>query len=81
MFVSRTMTRKVITLDQESSILDAQELMAENKIRHLPIIDKDRRLIGIITDRDIRSALPYNPQREPASEMKSILNLKVKDVM
>jgi acetoin utilization protein AcuB len=81
MFVSRTMTRKVITLDQESSILDAQELMAKNKIRHLPIIDKDRRLIGIITDRDIRSALPYNPQREPGSEMESAHKLKVKDVM
>ncbi len=81
MFVSRTMTRKVITLDQESSILDAQELMAENKIRHLPIVDKDWRLVGIITDRDIRSALPYNPHREPAGEMESILKLKVKDVM
>ena len=40
MFVSRSMTRKVITVDQEASILDAQELMAENKIRHLPIINE-----------------------------------------
>ena len=59
MFVSRSMTRKVITVDQEATIFDAQELLAKNKIRHLPIIDKDRRLIGIVTDRDIRSALPY----------------------
>ena len=70
MFVSRSMTRKVITVDQEATIFDAQELLAKNKIRHLPIIDKDRRLIGIITDRDIRSALPYNSLMEHCSERK-----------
>jgi acetoin utilization protein AcuB len=81
MFVSRTMTSKVITIDQEATIFDAQELMAKNRIRHLPIIDKDRHLIGIITDRDIRSALPYKLHKEPGGEMVSALNLKVKDVM
>ena len=34
MFVSRSMTHKVITVDQEANIFDAQELMAKNKIRH-----------------------------------------------
>ncbi len=81
MFVSKTMTRKVITIDQEATIFDAQELMAKNKIRHLPIVDKDRRLIGIITDRDIRSALPYNPREKFGGEMENVLKLKVKDVM
>ena len=68
MFVSRSMTRKVITVDQEATIFDAQELLATNKIRHLPIVDQDRRLIGIITDRDIRSALPYKSLMEDSSE-------------
>ena len=81
MFVSRTMTRKVITIDQEASILDAQERLAKNKIRHLPVIDKDRRLIGIITDRDIRSALPFHSLMEHGSEKESVLEFKVKDVM
>ena len=83
MFVSRTMTRKVITIDQEASILDAQERLAKNKIRHLPVIDKDRRLIGIITDRDIRSALPYNSLLEHCSEEEKerVAKFKVKDIM
>lgn len=83
MFISRSMTRKVITVDQEASIFDAQELLVKNKIRHLPIVDRDRRLIGIITDRDIRSALPYNYLKEPCSEaeMEKVSTYKVKDIM
>ena len=77
------MTRKVITVDQEATIFEAQELLAENKIRHLPIVDKDQHLIGIITDRDIRSALPYNSLIEHYSEEEKerIANFKVKEFM
>ena len=81
MFVSRSMTREVITVDQEATIFDAQELLAKNKIRHLPIIDKDRRLIAIITDRDIRSALPYKSLIEHGSEKERVSKFKVKDIM
>ena len=81
MFVSRSMTRKVITVDQEAGILDAQELMVKNKVRHLPIIDKNHHLIGIVTDRDIRSALPYHFYDAPREERKKISTLKVKDIM
>jgi len=83
MFVSRSMTRKVITVDQEATIFDAQELLAKNKIRHLPIVDEDRRLVGIITDRDIRSALPYNSLKEHCSEAERerVAKFKVKDIM
>ena len=83
MFVSRTMTRNVITIDQEASILDAQEQLAKNKIRHLPVIDNDRRLIGIITDRDIRSALPFHSLMEHGSEKEKerVLEFKVKNIM
>jgi acetoin utilization protein AcuB len=83
MFVSRSMTREVITVDQEATIFDAQELLVKNKIRHLPIIDKDRRLIGIITDRDIRSALPYNSliKRYSEEEKERVSKFKVKDIM
>ncbi len=81
MFVSRSMTRKVITVDREATIFAAQELLAINKIRHLPIIDKDRRLIGIITDRDIRSALPFKSLLGHSNEKEKVSELKVKDIM
>ena len=77
------MTRDVITVDEEATIFDAQELLAENKIRHLPIIDRDRRLVGIVTDRDIRSALPYSSLLEHCDETEKerIARFKVKDIM
>jgi CBS domain-containing protein len=58
MFVSRSMTRKVITVHEDADLHQAREKMASNKIRHLPVIDGDNRLKGIVTDRDIRSAMP-----------------------
>jgi len=81
MFVSRTMTRKVITVDQEAGILDAQKLMTDNKVRHLPVIDNNQQLIGIVTDRDIRSALPYRFYDAPPKEQDKIGKPKVKDIM
>jgi acetoin utilization protein AcuB len=77
------MTRKVITLDPDASIFEAQELMAENKIRHLPVTEPDGRLIGIVTDRDIRSALPFNFFKKPPSEeeKKDFSQIKIKDIM
>ena len=81
MFVSRSMTHKVITVDQEANIFDAQELMAKNKIRHLPIIDQTQHLIGIVTDRDIRSALPYRFYEMSPGEKEKLSAIKVKEVM
>ena len=83
MFVSRSMTRKVITVEPDDGIFKAQELMAANKIRHLPVIESDGRLIGIVTDRDIRSALPYKFFKEAPSEeeKKNFAELKIKNIM
>jgi acetoin utilization protein AcuB len=59
MFVSRSMARKVATVDRNTGLLEAHSLMQRLGIRHLPVVDADNRLLGMITDRDIRSALPY----------------------
>jgi acetoin utilization protein AcuB len=83
MFVSRSMTQKVITTDPDADVFDAYEKMTQNRIRHLPVIDADSRLIGIVTDRDIRSALPYSMMKDPArtTETEKVKDLKVKDIM
>ena len=83
MFVSRSMTQKVITTGPEASVFDAYEKMSQNRIRHLPVIDADGRLIGIVTDRDIRSALPYSMIKDPArtAETEKVKDLKVMDIM
>jgi acetoin utilization protein AcuB len=83
MFVSRSMTRKVITVDPQTGIFTAQELMAENTIRHLPVTEPDGRLIGIVTDRDLRSALPYKFFQESSDEeeKKKFSELKIENIM
>jgi acetoin utilization protein AcuB len=83
MFVSRSMTRKVISIDQEANIFDAQKLIAENHIRHLPVVDKNDRIIGIVTDRDIRSAWPYSFFKESyhKKEKEKFSKIKIKDIM
>jgi acetoin utilization protein AcuB len=83
MFIDKSMPRDVLTADPETSIAAAAELMNRNRIRHLPVIDQDSRLVGIVTDRDIRSAMPSNllSKNAVASEIKQIALLKVKDIM
>jgi acetoin utilization protein AcuB len=78
MFVSRSMAKKVMTVDRQTSLLEAQKLMQQRNIRHLPVVDADNRLVGMVTDRDIRSALPYelakgegdDPTREQYAHVK-----------
>lgn len=83
MFVSQSMTRKVVTIDKDAGIFDAQEKLAEHRIRHLPVVDADDRLIGIVTDRDIRSAMPYSLFKDPQNrlEREKISELTIGDIM
>jgi len=83
MFIDKSMKTDVITIDPETSIAEACELLTRTRIRHLPVIDKDGRLLGMVTDRDIRSAMPsiLLSAETAAEEKKKIAQLKVKDIM
>lgn len=83
MFIDKTMTRKVIAIRPENYLLEAKEIMDRNHIRHLPVVNEGNTVIGIITDRDIRSALPsvFSTCRKEPAEAERIVNLKVADVM
>ncbi len=84
MFVSKSMTRKVITIDKDAGIFEAYEKMKENRIRHLPVTDVDNRLIGMVTDRDIRSVMPYELFKDPdlqKIEKNSVTDMKIADIM
>jgi acetoin utilization protein AcuB len=52
------MTKDVVTLGRDSDIAEAKQLMIRYRIRHLPVTRPDRTLIGIVSDRDVRSAMP-----------------------
>jgi acetoin utilization protein AcuB len=55
--VRNWMTSKPVTVSQNSPIRDAYWLMLDNKVRRLPVMDKER-LVGIITMEDLRRAEP-----------------------
>jgi acetoin utilization protein AcuB len=54
--VRQIMTSNVVTVGPEQVVADAAALMEEHGVRHLPVIDDDDILIGIVTDNDIREA-------------------------
>jgi acetoin utilization protein AcuB len=57
MNVCDLMTTSPITVSPETPVLDARQLMLEKRIRHLLVADGSK-LVGIVTDRDIRLNLP-----------------------
>jgi acetoin utilization protein AcuB len=77
------MTRRVVSVGPETSVFEAQELMAKNRVRHLPVVEDVDKLIGIVSDRDIRSALPFHSFRDGISpeERGKLEGLRVKDIM
>ena len=51
------MTPDPETVLEEASLFEAAALMAELGVRHLPVVDELGKLIGMLSDRDIRSAI------------------------
>jgi IMP dehydrogenase len=61
-----------ITMTPDQTLADALDLMARHKISGIPITERDGRLVGILTNRDVRFA--ENP-RQPVSELMTKENL------
>ena len=57
MRVRELMTGAIIAVGPDTPMLDARHLMVKERIRHLLVTEGDR-LVGIVTDRDIRLNLP-----------------------
>ncbi|MBZ0166776.1 MAG: CBS domain-containing protein [Candidatus Omnitrophica bacterium] len=53
--VQKFMSYDPVTLDADKAIVDAENLMRDNGIRHLPIVE-DGQVVGILSDRDIKLA-------------------------
>ncbi len=43
-----------VTISEQHTVGDALQLMHENKIGGIPVVDDERRLVGIVTNRDLR---------------------------
>jgi len=61
-----------ITLNGNGTVGDAEAIMKENKIGGIPVVDENKKLIGIVTNRDLR--FEKNPKR-PVSQIMTKNNL------
>jgi acetoin utilization protein AcuB len=71
-----------VTIDPDASFYEAETLIRSKGIRHLPVVDKKRHLLGLVTDRDIREAGPSDASTLSIREMHYLLGkLQVKGFM
>src|ERR687886_271319 len=57
LLVRDSMAREIATLSPDETAATALALCRERRIRHLPVL-KEARLVGIVSDRDLRSSTP-----------------------
>lgn len=71
------MTREVVTLAPETTAAEALALCREKRVRHLPVLEAGG-LVGIVSDRDLRSAAPASGEPGRSAFLEGI---RVADVM
>jgi acetoin utilization protein AcuB len=82
MIIERRMTRNPVTATPEMSVAEASALMKREKVHRLPVLDKDRKLVGIISEKDILYASPSPVSTLSIHEMAYLLSqLTVKKLM
>lgn len=72
MFVRDYMTTNVTTLREDARLLDAALLIRRTGKRHVPILDYEDHVIGIISDRDVARLAPSMLARMTPEEYNSI---------
>jgi acetoin utilization protein AcuB len=81
MKVRELMTGGLVCVTPETAVVEARQTMLTKQIRHL-LVTEDRRLLGIVTDRDIRLNLPSQATSLSVWEMNYLLaRLTVGEVM
>jgi len=82
MLVKERMTHNPITIRPDTTVTEAQAMMKREKIHHLPVMDKDEKLVGIVSEKDLLYASPSPASTLSVYEMSSLLaKLKVEKVM
>lgn len=82
MTVSFVMTRNPLYIHPEMSVPDARAYMKKEKVGRLPVLDKNNKLVGIVTERDLINASPSVATTLDMYEMSYLLSkLKVEKVM
>lgn len=79
--VNSYMTDQVISVTPDMGIREAFFKMKEHSIRHLPIVDENRNLVGIISDRELRRPNWVDEANDISHVYYLDNSMKVRDVM
>ncbi len=74
-FIKERIQRNPVTISPSATFFNAWNLIREKGIRHLPVVDKNNRLVGIVTDRDIRQAAPSSANTLSVHELNYLLGM------
>ena len=76
------MTTDVITASLDTSLLKVSKLMKEYGIRRVPVVDAERKVIGMVSDRDVKDASPSKATTLDMYELYYLLSeIKARDIM
>ncbi|HUX50472.1 MAG TPA: CBS and ACT domain-containing protein [Spirochaetia bacterium] len=82
MNVGKIMTHNPFTVATDTPVTDAQALMSREKVHRLPVLDRQKNLVGIVAETDLLKAAPSEATTLNMYEMFNLLSqLTVKDVM
>jgi len=63
-FMRERIQRQPVTISPDASLLEARQLIHAKGIRHLPVVDENRNVVGIVTERDLMAAAPPDSTRK-----------------
>lgn len=72
MLVKDFMTSEVTSLQETDTLLDAAMIFVRSSFRHVPVL-RDKKLVGIITERDVKQFAPSLLSRTSAEEYNQIM--------
>lgn len=82
MLVKDHMAQNPITATPETTHKQAAELMREHGIHHLPVVDRDGKLVGIVAEEDLLAAQPSPATTLSIYEIHGLLSkLQIKEIM
>lgn len=55
--VDQVMSTRVVSIQPDATLGEAAGMMLEGGFRHLPVLDEDERLVGVLSERDLREWL------------------------
>ncbi len=81
-FMRQMIQRNPVTISPDASFSEARSIIHKRGIRHLPVVDNNHKVVGIVTDADIRKAAPSDATTLSIHEINYLLDkLKVSAFM